>query len=149
MRSGYVYVLSNPSMPGQVKVGWSAYGGGYRAEQLSKSTGMPTPFVLRFEITANNAERAEKLVHKDLAEFRLNPRREFFTCPVEVAILAILRRAVTVYQGIVDDIFIGADEPEIVPEPEPIEEPKPPTEEERKASIDCLKGLMEMLREDA
>jgi hypothetical protein len=43
-RRGYIYVLSNPSMPGIVKVGRTFREPRARAAELSASTGVPTPF---------------------------------------------------------------------------------------------------------
>lgn len=59
-----------------------------RADDLSQSTGIPMPF----EVVANFAQlelkqckKLEKEIHKELAEFRVNPRREFFKYPADDA----------------------------------------------------------------
>lgn len=76
---GYVYVLSNPSMPDLVKIGRSIHGGRGRADDLYRNdTGVPTPFELEFEILVSNAPLLEEMTHQALAEYRVNARREFF-----------------------------------------------------------------------
>lgn len=84
---GYVYVLSNPSMPGIVKVGRSIYGGRHRAKELYKSiTGVPAPFRVEFEILIDDHSLLERRIHEKLASARVNNAREFFRCDVDEAI---------------------------------------------------------------
>ena len=74
---GYIYVLSNESMPGVFKVGRSINGGATRAKQIYQ-TGVPTPFQIEFEILVNEPCDTEILIHEELAEYRVSPDREFF-----------------------------------------------------------------------
>lgn len=74
---GYVYVLSNASMPGLLKIGRSINGGKSRAKNIYQ-TGVPAPFVLEFEILVDCAVTVEALVHEKLSGFRLSDSREFF-----------------------------------------------------------------------
>jgi len=74
---GYVYVLSNASMPGLLKIGRSINGGKSRARNIYQ-TGVPSPFVLEFEIFVDCAVTVEALVHEKLDGFRLSESREFF-----------------------------------------------------------------------
>ena len=88
---GYVYVLSNPSMPGIVKIGRSKHGGQGRADTLYKNdTGVATPFQLEFECYFTDCILAEKKAHKCFALDRVNKRREFFNTPVWEAKDALL-----------------------------------------------------------
>jgi hypothetical protein len=89
MSSGYVYVLSNPAMPGFVKVGRSIHGGHSRGRSLYQ-TGVPAPYVLEFEIYAKDHEWLEAQAHKSLRFNRANPDREFFKCPPNDAIEEII-----------------------------------------------------------
>lgn len=89
MSKGYVYVLSNPSMPGLLKVGRSAHGGSRRAEQLYR-TGVPAEFRLEFEILTDNARHLESVVHSGLTPFRAGQDREFFTCSIAEAVKCIV-----------------------------------------------------------
>lgn len=78
-RRGYVYVLSNPSMPGIVKIGRSKYGGQGRAKDLYRNdTGVAEPFELEFEVMCDDCHHIESACHNRLAEFRVNNGREFF-----------------------------------------------------------------------
>ena len=87
---GYVYVLSNESMPGLYKIGCTARHPYARANDLY-TTGVPSPFVVEYFININNYENIEKLVHKELSEYRL--RKEFFKCDLDKCILAIKKIA--------------------------------------------------------
>lgn len=87
---GYVYVLSNPSMPGLVKIGRSINGGKARAKNLYQ-TGTPTPFVLEFEILVDDCCEIEQLAHEGLDAFRLANSREFFQVSADEAALAIMK----------------------------------------------------------
>lgn len=76
--SEWVYVLSNTSMPGMLKIGYTKNAPELRSEQLYKGTGVPTPFSLEFAKQAINGEMLERLVHKHLKKDRVNNEREFF-----------------------------------------------------------------------
>lgn len=102
---GYVYVLSNPSMPGILKIGRSVNGGKQRATALY-STGVPTPFVLEFELLTSDAPYIEKAVHESLARFRLKDSREFFKCEVNEAAESIINEHVDTF----DRCVCSADE---------------------------------------
>lgn len=43
---GYVYILSNPSMPGLLKIGMTRFDPTRRVQELSSATGVPTQFQL-------------------------------------------------------------------------------------------------------
>ena len=83
---GYIYVMSNESF-GKLKIG-RAKNPEERKKELF-STGVPTPFKLEYSAFVENYEVAEQNVHKALKQTRFRPDREFFTCSVPEAILAI------------------------------------------------------------
>jgi hypothetical protein len=84
-RAGYVYVLSNPAMPGVVKIGRSYQGAHLRAKMLS-NTSTPLEFVVEFEILCRDASAVEKRAH-DLADSkRMSSSREFFRLHVVDAV---------------------------------------------------------------
>jgi hypothetical protein len=87
--SGYVYVLSNPSMPGLVKIGRSINGGEERAKAIYQ-TGVPTPFKLEFELYSTCHEHLEAIAHDRLHEHRVNQYREFFRIDVYECISALI-----------------------------------------------------------
>jgi hypothetical protein len=88
-KRGYVYVLSNPAMPGIVKIGRSQSGGKQRAGQLY-TTGVPVPFFLEFEMLVDDPESIEIAAHETLARYRVNGSREFFACEIDEAVQAVI-----------------------------------------------------------
>jgi hypothetical protein len=85
-----VYVLTNPAMPGLVKIGYTSQEeAGSRIAQLY-TTGVPVPFTIEFACRVDNAEDVEKALHIAFSPNRINPKREFFRIEPEQAI-AILR----------------------------------------------------------
>ena len=85
-----VYVLTNPAMPGFVKIGKTLLEDvSQRLAQLY-TTGVPFPFELAFACKVPNADEVEKALHRAFAPYRANPKREFFNIDAEQAI-AILR----------------------------------------------------------
>jgi hypothetical protein len=91
---GYLYILSNPSMPGVLKIGASERGGLLRAREIySGNTGVAAPFALEFEVMVRNPAIRERRLHEHLVRYRINGRREFFRCDLIVAVDAALRQA--------------------------------------------------------
>lgn len=79
--SGYLYLLANPAMPGLVKIGWTSRQPTERVSELTSATGVPSPFVLVYDLFVQNAQQAESWVHARLSErgLRTSENREFFT----------------------------------------------------------------------
>jgi len=88
-RQGYVYVLSNPSMPGLLKIGRSINGGKSRAREMYQ-TGVPAPFTLEFEMLVDCPETVEALVHEMLQKQRSSHSREFFKVDLMTAKHAVI-----------------------------------------------------------
>lgn len=85
-----VYVLSNPAMPGLVKIGHTTQQDvQIRLMQLYGS-GVPFPFKLEFACKVPNPEEVERALHQAFSPNRINPRREFFSIESSQAI-AILK----------------------------------------------------------
>lgn len=89
---GYVYVLSNPSMPGLLKIGMTRFDPSRRVQELSSATGVPTPFQLVYYREFHNCVAAELEIHSILASkgLRYNDQREFFTIDTVEAINTLL-----------------------------------------------------------
>ena len=85
-QAGFIYILTNPSMPDLVKVGMTVKTPNLRAIELS-STGVPSPFELEYYAFFYDMALAEKLVHQKLNSCRHN--KEFFRTEVTIAIDAI------------------------------------------------------------
>lgn len=86
---GWVYILTNPSMPGLVKVGLTTRALDARAAELTAATGVPTPFVVAWGRAVSDCAYVEAAVHRMLDDRRVSGKREFFRCDVATARLVI------------------------------------------------------------
>jgi hypothetical protein len=87
---GYVYVLTNPAMPGIVKLGCTGKQDvTVRKDQLF-TTGVPLPFSLEFACRVQNFKEVELALHTAFQPHRVSPNREFFEITPQQAI-AILK----------------------------------------------------------
>lgn len=88
---GYIYILTNPSMPNLIKVGKSIRPPVERVKELSAATGVPTPFILRGYVYVQDVDLVERLSHITLSErgFRPAANREFFSCSPDEAFSTI------------------------------------------------------------
>lgn len=93
MKRGYVYVLSNPSMPGVFKIGRSVNGGLARAAAIY-TTGVPEPFHIEFEIIVDEPARIESAVHEQLIRYRVSHQREFFKCEINEIVATIISEVI-------------------------------------------------------
>lgn len=87
-----VYVLTNPAMPGLVKIGSTTQEEvDIRMKQLF-STGVPVPFDCAFACRVASAATVEKAIHHAFGNARINPTREFFRIEPErvISILKLL-----------------------------------------------------------
>ena len=75
----WVYILSNPTMPNILKIGYTKFLPHIRSKQISNSTGVPTEFIVEWAYKCFNGEELEKEVHMYLEKHRLNKNREFFS----------------------------------------------------------------------
>ena len=83
---GIVYVLTNPAMPGLVKIGKTSRGSiDVRLNELY-STGVPVPFECAFAGKVEDESKVEKAFHSAFGPYRINPKREFFQIEAEQAI---------------------------------------------------------------
>jgi hypothetical protein len=87
---GYIYCLSNQSMPGLLKIGFTQRNIEERLEELASPTGVPAPFELEFCVRVHNAQGLELRLHSEFQAYRLTTRREFFKLSNEEAINRIL-----------------------------------------------------------
>jgi len=90
--SGYVYAMINPSLEGMVKVGKTKRDPQQRATELSSATGVPSPFVVAYEIFLRDCTKGEGFVHAYLSHkgYRIADNREFFNAPLNEIIDAML-----------------------------------------------------------
>ena len=84
MSFGYVYCITNPSMPGLCKIGFTTRPAQERLQEANQpTTWIPTPFIYEFFKYVVNPHQKEGVIHKILAKERVNPAREFFRVDVE------------------------------------------------------------------
>ena len=81
----WVYVLSNPSIPDMVKIGYTANDPFTRAHQISRGTGVPEGFQVEWAYKCYKGERIESETHKYFKKQRVSPDREFFRVTLEEA----------------------------------------------------------------
>lgn len=87
--SDIVYVLTNPAMPGLVKIGFTAQEEAETRIYQLYSTGVPVPFAVEYAATVENGENVESALHTAFAPNRVNPKREFFSIDPEQAIVIL------------------------------------------------------------
>ena len=81
----YVYILTNDTMPGLVKIGYTKNDPSKRAQQINAATGVAMDFNVEWAYPCYNGFELEQEVHTYLDSFRLNKNREFFKMTVEEA----------------------------------------------------------------
>lgn len=85
-----VYVLTNPAMPGLIKIGMTTQlEVDARLRQLY-STGVPVPFDCAFACKVKDALEVERALHYAFGKDRINPNREFFRIEAD-RVIAVLR----------------------------------------------------------
>lgn len=87
MEYGIVYLLTNPVMPGLVKIGMTTREDiDARLKELY-STGVPVPFECQYacKVKKTDCAKIEKALHTAFAPQRVNANREFFRIQVEQA----------------------------------------------------------------
>lgn len=83
--SGLVYVLTNPAMPGIVKIGLTTRDKiEDRLKELFK-TNIPVPFKCEFACQVDDCKKVETALHRAFRPYRF-PQREFFKIEPEQAI---------------------------------------------------------------
>ena len=76
---GFVYVLTNVSMPGLVKIGKTTRSVEQRALELYQ-TGVPEPFIIASQVATPDCGGMEAEAHAYFQSCRVSPSREFFWC---------------------------------------------------------------------
>lgn len=86
---GFVYILTNPSMPGLIKIGKTRLDRVEdRAAQLH-STGVPDAFEVAYACRTNDPDAVERVMHEAFGPRRVNGRREFFQVAPQQAIAVL------------------------------------------------------------
>jgi hypothetical protein len=98
LSKGFVYILTNPSMPGVVKIGKTTGQPETRASQLYTS-GVPTPFEVHYSVFCPDCHELEQIVHAQLSDLRVSNSREFFAIEAHEA----ARRLDVCHEEVVSD----------------------------------------------
>ena len=81
-RAGFVYLLTNPSINGKVKIGRVESDDlqklKARIHALSSHAGVAEKFELRYAVRVDDVDKAETLLHEAFGWVRQNKKREFF-----------------------------------------------------------------------
>lgn len=111
MSFGYVYCISNPSMPGLLKIGFTTRPHEERLQEANQpNTWIPTPFAYEFFKFVVNPQQKESTIHKILTQDRINPNREFFRTGVDkVRLLFDLMDSTQVPEPEEDTRMVGDD----------------------------------------
>lgn len=86
MDRGWVYIISNPAMPGLIKVGYSTRHPKERAKEL-KTTGIPTEYEVVFSVIVDGPRKLEQKIHRHLKNHQKGG--EWFTCSSTMVTAAI------------------------------------------------------------
>jgi hypothetical protein len=91
-KMGLVYVLTNPVMPGLVKIGCTDDDDASARIAQLYTTGVPVPFQIEFAARVDDIVGVESALHRAFAPNRINPKREFFRLEPDqpIAILKLL-----------------------------------------------------------
>ena len=83
MRRGYIYCLSNPAMPGLLKIGYTEKTVEERVKSLY-STGVPMQFVIELSKYVYEPRKKEQYLHMLFNQYRCDKKREFFAIPLSL-----------------------------------------------------------------
>lgn len=85
---GVVYLLTNPAMPGLVKIGMTQKKDVETRMKELYSTGVPLPYICEYacSVDLNQCADIEKAFHVAFGPYRINANREFFRIDPEQAI---------------------------------------------------------------
>ena len=87
----WVYILSNPTTPNLLKIGYTKLDPDTRAAQISRATGVALPYKVEWAFKCFNGEQLEGEVHNYLREYRVNNNREFFEVELNEAKKAVMK----------------------------------------------------------
>ncbi len=108
MCNGIIYVLSNPAMPGIVKIGKTTRDVELRLNELYQ-TGTPLPFECVYAARVEDESKVERALHLAFDPQRVNPRREFFSIQPEQAVTILELLAVEDVTPVVQENVADVD----------------------------------------
>lgn len=90
MSSGTIYILMNPTLKGLLKIGKTTKTAEERAAELSRGTGVPRPFYVAYDEWTEDCDKAERIIHNRLNEYRYDDKREFFELAFKDAVKVVI-----------------------------------------------------------
>ncbi len=126
---GYIYCLSNPSMPGLLKIGMTERTPEERLREANKSDTFRPPTEYKIEIKQRVywPRIVERKIHTFLRDKRVNPRREFFRAELDEVRTFFKRLGGERWKPRakkVPKVVIKVENPEVVKEPEAAKAPE-------------------------
>lgn len=109
--SQIVYILTNESMPGYIKIGMTQGTVEKRISELSRRTAVPLPFEVYYAAVVEDAAKEEKWLHNIFGDRRVRDGKEFFSMNPEYAALALKR--VAIEEVIIETQFTPEQESEV------------------------------------
>lgn len=101
---GRVYILRNPlHQDALVKIGRTSGSSEIRASQLSSPSGGPYQFEVLYEEAVADCALAERLIHRELEQYRVHRRREFFQLPLKLAVRTVFQVCLRVNQSLIKE----------------------------------------------
>jgi len=101
---GRIYILRNPlHQDALVKIGRTRDIAEKRAIQLSSPSGVPYKFEVLYEEEVADCSLAEKLIHRELEQYRVQRRREFFQLPLKLAVRTVFQICLKVNQSLIKE----------------------------------------------
>jgi hypothetical protein len=105
--SGYIYCVSNVSMPYMLNIGITTTAPEVRLDDINGLYGKwrpPTPYKCEFAKRVRNIDKKITTIHRLLANYRIHPEREFFRVSLEEA-----RAIFDLLDDVGDDVGDDAD----------------------------------------
>ena len=81
---GWIYIFSNPSMPGLLQIGQTDSNVESVLKKLD-TTSVANPFKKEYEALIVESKQVEKKVHSELDKYRVRKNRKFFKCSPQTA----------------------------------------------------------------
>ena len=107
---GIVYVLTNPAMPGLVKIGMTTRSDVTARINQLYTTGVPLPFDCEYAVTVKDVSQVEESLHFAFGDNRVNSNREFFEIdPARVKVILELLKIEDVTPGVDQEVKESTD----------------------------------------
>ncbi len=91
---GFIYVMRNAAHGADIfKIGLTTRTTDQRSAELSRTTSSPDQFLVVSEWATGDCKVAERLIHDELNEYRINPNREYFRAPLK-AIAEVITKVI-------------------------------------------------------